>query len=155
MKIADFGLAKLGSVRNVCRDVAYMAPEVLEEQPLGYSSDIYSCGIILWEVWNGRPAYENVNLSAVDQQFVDAIRNQTLRPNSEDVADGQQDHEQTHKDILPAPRNTNGEWQSLCSQCWSSSSRLRPSAREALAKVKQLTFLPSADHLDSQGWQAS
>ena len=141
MKIADFGLAKLGSVRNVCRDVAYMAPEVLEEQPIGYSSDIYSCGIILWEVWNGRPAYENVNLSAVDPQFVDAIRKQILRPGSGDTAEGQQEQEQNDEGFLPASKDTiHCKWQSLCSQCWSSSSRLRPSAKEALVEVKQLAL---------------
>lgn len=34
-----------------------MAPEVLQDQKYGPSSDIYSLAIIIWEMWYGRRVF--------------------------------------------------------------------------------------------------
>ena len=55
-KLADFGLAR------VCSDdmtmgqgtVKWMAPEVLSNAPYTTKADIYSFGLIIWEVIEGR-----------------------------------------------------------------------------------------------------
>ncbi len=53
VKIADFGMAKLtsdghGADRKV--PVAWTAPEVLCNEPHNSKSDVYSYGVVLWEV---------------------------------------------------------------------------------------------------------
>lgn len=58
-KIADVGLLK--EVDNILGTVTgtptTMAPEVLMGKFYGSEADIYSLGIILWEMWYARPAY--------------------------------------------------------------------------------------------------
>jgi len=58
-KIADVGLAKqeediLGTITGT---PTTMASEVFKEEIYGTQADIYSVGIILWEMWYARPGY--------------------------------------------------------------------------------------------------
>jgi len=61
LKLIDFGLAKeLPNVKIECDDVyamsgetgslRYMAPEVADNRPYNHKADVYSFGIILWEM---------------------------------------------------------------------------------------------------------
>ena len=64
-KIADLGLAKqeediLGTVTGTLRT---MAPEVLKEENYGTQADIFSVGIILWEMWYARPGYTHQKIN--------------------------------------------------------------------------------------------
>ena len=36
---------------------AYMAPELFERQPASVSSDIYALGLVLYEMFAGKPAF--------------------------------------------------------------------------------------------------
>ncbi|MDO5618466.1 protein kinase domain-containing protein [Kocuria sp.] len=58
VKVADFGLSRGADQHTttgaVLGTVAYAAPELVLEQPVGTRSDVYSVGILLWEMLAGR-----------------------------------------------------------------------------------------------------
>ena len=60
-KVCDFGLAKLAletSMRtNHCGTISHMAPELLSEGALGFYTDVYSIGVLIWEMWTGVRAW--------------------------------------------------------------------------------------------------
>merc|ERR1712176_1490584 len=72
IKIFDFGLAKelkpceregVDKYRTsgVAGTRRYMAPEVCQVKPYGLSIDVYSFGILIWEIFSLREAYEKFN----------------------------------------------------------------------------------------------
>lgn len=69
--LMDFGIAKIvgGEFRTatglVLGTVAYMSPEQVQGEPLNACSDIYSLGIILYEMLAGRLPFEGSTASAV------------------------------------------------------------------------------------------
>lgn len=62
VRITDFGLARLAAEQEgpeaVVGTPAYMAPEQLVSAQVTEQSDIYSLGLILIEVFTGKPAYD-------------------------------------------------------------------------------------------------
>jgi len=44
----------------------YMAPEVAREEPYNHTVDIYSLGILLWEMLTGMKAFEGFSLETHD-----------------------------------------------------------------------------------------
>jgi len=56
VKVADFGLSRFNTISNhsslgrICGTMSYCAPEVYKGERFGVKSDIYSLGIILWEL---------------------------------------------------------------------------------------------------------
>ncbi|XP_066280830.1 uncharacterized protein [Branchiostoma lanceolatum] len=55
IKLADVGLTKKADdvTGTLCGTPPYIAPEVLQEKRYGKPSDMYSFGILLWEMWYG------------------------------------------------------------------------------------------------------
>jgi eukaryotic-like serine/threonine-protein kinase len=60
VKVIDFGLAK-STARSkytlpstVMGKLGYMSPEQVRAEPLDHRSDIYSCGVVVWEMLAGR-----------------------------------------------------------------------------------------------------
>jgi serine/threonine-protein kinase len=65
VRITDFGLAGVAEdVRDIRSGTpAYMAPEQLQGKEVSYSSDVYSMGLVLYEVFTGRPAFHAESLA--------------------------------------------------------------------------------------------
>lgn len=70
VKIMDFGIAR--SMEAMTRltgsmvgTPAYMAPEQVAGKPVDYRTDIYSLGLILYEIFTGKPAFQADNAVAV------------------------------------------------------------------------------------------
>ncbi len=70
LKIMDFGIAR--SMEAVTRHTgamvgtpAYMAPEQVSGSPVDYRTDIYSLGLMLYEMFTGKPAFTAENAIAV------------------------------------------------------------------------------------------
>jgi len=64
VKLADFGLAKLRDQNfstNTIATVRYMAPEFIAKQVFGIKSDIFSFGMILWEIFSRKEPFEELN----------------------------------------------------------------------------------------------
>ncbi|KAK9916182.1 hypothetical protein WJX75_009766 [Coccomyxa subellipsoidea] len=80
-KVADFGLARdLGVVSRVetrtYGTLTHMAPEVLSADMVSKTTDVYSFGVILWEMYNGQRAWAGLNTAQVIHAV--AIDNQSL-----------------------------------------------------------------------------
>jgi serine/threonine protein kinase len=74
VKVLDFGVAKVASTRGTGGHTAigvvvgtpqYMSPEQASGLPVDARSDIYSMGLILYELLAGRPTFDSENPSAL------------------------------------------------------------------------------------------
>ncbi|MHB8879371.1 MAG: serine/threonine-protein kinase [Myxococcaceae bacterium] len=65
VKVIDFGLAKSAAKSKqtqqatVMGKLGYMSPEQVRALPLDARTDIYSCGVMLWEMLAGRPLVDS------------------------------------------------------------------------------------------------
>lgn len=88
VKLTDFGLARAASNAQVSDagvvkgKFSYLSPEVVDGKPADPRADIYSCGIILWELLCGRRLFSG----RTDLETVELVRKgdvpkpSTLRP---------------------------------------------------------------------------
>ncbi|KAF7803442.1 serine/threonine-protein kinase HT1-like [Senna tora] len=80
LKIADFGIACEEAYREVFDDgpgtYRWMAPEMIKRKSYGRKVDVYSFGLILWEIVTGSIPYEDMN----PVQAAYAVLNKHSRP---------------------------------------------------------------------------
>jgi serine/threonine-protein kinase len=68
-RIMDFSLAAVGDVADIRAGTpAYMAPEQLAGQEVTVRSDVYALGLVLYEIFTGRRAFDATNLSDLLEQ---------------------------------------------------------------------------------------
>jgi predicted Ser/Thr protein kinase len=84
VKIMDFGLAgtraELQADTRRAGTPAYMSPEQLRGQGITEQSDIYSLGLVLYELFTGKPVYRPQTLQQLEE-----LHDQPVRPPSEIV----------------------------------------------------------------------
>jgi serine/threonine-protein kinase len=69
VRLMDFSLAAAGEVTDIRAGTpAYMAPEQLAGQEVTIRSDIYALGLVLYEIFTGRRAFDAKNLSDLIEQ---------------------------------------------------------------------------------------
>ena len=88
VKVADFGIARLMSkgdtlTKEALGSVHYISPEQAKGGRVDNRSDIYSLGVVMYEMMSGRPPYEGESPVAVAIQHINggAIMPSTLNPN--------------------------------------------------------------------------
>ena len=85
VRITDFGLAGLvkefGPDEAIAGTPAYMSPEQLAGGELGVTSDIYSLGLVLYEVFTGKKAFEANSLN----ELLKLRRSDTLPPDAASI----------------------------------------------------------------------
>ena len=67
VKLGDFGIAKVlsGTDENAMTIVGtpyYLSPEIIDEKPYNYKSDIWSLGVLLYELCSLRPPFDGKSL---------------------------------------------------------------------------------------------
>ena len=181
VKVADFGLCRVGlhTTRRESRSVfqgkhqldgnstsqdgsgednhdtpgtvEYMAPEVYEGHSIGTAADVYSFGIMLWEMMTRRRPMVGFPKPICQQQLPAAavmllhwVATENLRP------------------AIPADRYCPEQWQDIMKRCWAPRPRDRPKFTSvlqslqkmqadcenwlpAISKEKQVLSVPSVD----------
>jgi eukaryotic-like serine/threonine-protein kinase len=88
-QIMDFGLAKLrGSVTRLTKEgstvgtAAYMSPEQVQGQEIDHRSDLFSLGVLLYELFSGQLPFKGVHETALMYEIVnvDAPPMTSLKP---------------------------------------------------------------------------
>ena len=92
VKILDFGLAKLAGTEGVTQTgttvgtVAYMSPEQARGQEVDHRTDIWSLGVVLYEMLAGTPPFQGENLLSISNAILE--KEQTSLTGSSSSAQG-------------------------------------------------------------------
>ena len=118
VKIADVGLAKaeIDITGTLAGTPIYMAPEVFHSQKYGTEADIYSLGLIMWEMWYGQQAFADAPITTFQDLF--------------DWVD--KGNRPVHRQSCKKPPFI---WCKLMTECWDSSPEKRPTARECNQRI--------------------
>ncbi|KAG2726881.1 hypothetical protein I3843_01G129700 [Carya illinoinensis] len=119
VKVGDFGLSRLKHDTYLTTTSGkgtpqWMAPEVLRNEPSDEKSDVYSYGVILWELATKKIPWDNLN----SMQVIGAVGFMHQR--------------------LEIPKDTDPEWASIIESCWHGDPACRPTFQELLQRLREL-----------------
>ncbi|KAJ8944353.1 hypothetical protein NQ318_011485 [Aromia moschata] len=117
LKITDFGLAR--EVYKTTRmsqagTYAWMAPEVIKNSTFSKASDVWSYGVLLWELLTGETPYKGIDTLAVAYGVA------------------------VNKLTLPIPSTCPQPWRELMELCWESDPHRRPSFEQILEDLDKI-----------------
>ena len=118
VRVSDVGMSKEATdiTGTITGSTVYIAPEVFLFKLYDSKADIYSLGIILWEVWYGEQAFsESLKLKPKQFSF---------------VASGERPK--------PLEGYSKPLWEVLMKQCWDANPQNRPTAKECLKMISGL-----------------
>lgn len=75
IKLGDFGIAKiLDNTKAVAKTMVgtpyYISPEIVENKPYSFKTDIWSLGVILYEMCTLKPPFNAINLPALAMRII-------------------------------------------------------------------------------------
>lgn len=69
VKVSDFGTSRewndVSAVMSFTGTVAWMAPEVIRHEPCSEKMDVWSFGVVLWELLTQEIPYKNLETNAI------------------------------------------------------------------------------------------
>lgn len=114
-KVCDLGLSKVkcrtfvsGGVRGT---LPWMAPELMDGTRVCEKVDVYSFGIVMWELLTGKEPYSDLHYGMI----LGGIVSNTLRPE--------------------VPEDCDKMWRSLMEECWSNEPAERPTFTEIARRL--------------------
>ncbi|KAL5709595.1 non-specific serine/threonine protein kinase [Ranunculus cassubicifolius] len=124
VKVCDFGLSRLKantflSAKSAAGTPEWMAPEVLRDEPSNEKCDVYSFGVILWELMTLQLPWSNLNQAQV--VFAVGFKNKRLE----------------------IPPNVNPQVGILIEACWSNEPWKRPSFSSIMEALRPLIKPPT------------
>ena len=121
MRVTDVGVSKkaIDITGTIAGTPVYIAPEVFHSQVYDSKADIYSLGIMLWEMWYGQQAFANVSAPTLKALF--SLVEKGYRPG--EVQGSKQ----------PPP-----DWKQLMNQCWQGNPEDRPTAKTCYEEVLRI-----------------
>lgn len=126
VKVADFGLSRnftgigtvTGSVSGIMTSETgtyrWMAPEMIRHEPYNEKVDVYSYGVVLWELFSCEVPF--AGMTPIQAAF--AVADKDLRPKCES--------DYAREVTIPVA------WQALIEKCWHKSSHERPRFSDVL-----------------------
>ncbi|GAB6024882.1 hypothetical protein CHUAL_009994 [Chamberlinius hualienensis] len=117
LKITDFGLARevyKTTRMSAAGTYAWMAPEVIKTSTFSKSSDVWSYGVLLWELLTGETPYKGIDHLAVAYGVA------------------------VNKLTLPIPSTCPTPFTRLMEACWNSEPHSRPSFTDILQQLEEI-----------------
>jgi len=118
VKVIDFGIAKIkeyNAVKARSSCVAWTAPEIFKGAPYSIVTDVYSFGIVLWELATKKAPHEGLDPVAISQGVID-----NFRP--------------------PFPQNCPIDLVDLSRHCWDEDPQRRPTFEKITIRLEKLAF---------------
>ena len=78
VKLCDFGWCvelNNGTRNTFCGTFEYMAPEIINESPYDGSIDVWSLGVLLYELIHGYSPFRAKKIKNKDQEYMEIFRN--------------------------------------------------------------------------------
>lgn len=134
VKISDFGTSKEWNEKSTkmsfAGTVQWMAPEIIRNEPCSEKVDIWSFGVVLWELLTCETPYRDVDSSAV----IWGVGSASLH--------------------LPIPSTCPSGFRLLVKQCWAAKPRNRPSFKHILLHLEiasiEVLCTPSQEYYNTQ-----
>ncbi|KDO29381.1 TKL protein kinase [Saprolegnia parasitica CBS 223.65] len=128
VKLADFGIAKVALenefMTRCCGTYQWMAPEVIVSQTYSVSADIYSFGIVMWEICEASVPFADTPAALVAMAVIQENKRPTMSAN------------------IPTPLKD------LITSCWDKEASVRP---DAATIVSVLTNFLQASQATASG----
>eukprot|EP00055_Hartaetosiga_balthica_P016127 m.100249 g.100249 ORF g.100249 m.100249 type:complete len:678 (+) comp9042_c1_seq1:209-2242(+) len=120
LRISDFGCCReykqgKSSIMSFSGTAAWMAPEIIRSESCSERVDVWSFGVVLWELLTGEIPYKGVDATAI----VWGVGNNNLR--------------------LPVPDTAPDGFKLLLKQCWNATPKHRPEFRQILLHLTILS----------------
>ncbi|EPS65317.1 hypothetical protein M569_09459 [Genlisea aurea] len=136
VKVCDFGLSRLKhntflSSKSTGGTPEWMAPEVLRNEPSNEKCDVYSFGVILWELATLKIPWSGMN----PMQVVGAVGFQNRR--------------------LDIPKDVDPLVGRIIWECWQTDPNLRPSFAQLCVALKPLKRLAISSQVEQQSGSSS